>query len=178
MTRLPIAYFGEPVLRKKGERVEKITPEIRKLIADMIETMDIEEGIGLAAPQVFRSLLIFVTRVPTLDPQGKWIEGKVRIFINPKIISRSEEEIVRSEACISIPNAYGDVSRPAKIVLEATDLEGNRFVEEFSGLEARCLMHENDHINGTLYIDRMNAKDRKEIEVQLREIKKKYSQKK
>jgi peptide deformylase len=82
-----------------------------------------------------------------------------------------------SEGCLSIPKLHGNVIRPWRITVQATDLEGNDFVEDFEGLQARCIMHENDHINGVLYIDRMTPASRKEFEPVLREIKKKYSHK-
>ena len=173
--KLPLAYYGNPILRKKGERINEITDEIRKFINDMIETMVSHDGLGLAAPQVHRSLAIFITHVPIQTGPDQWLPGKIRVFINPKIISHSEELNSRGEACLSIPGVYGAVARPLRITIEATDLEGKRFVEDFSDLDARVVMHENDHINGVLMIDRIQGKERKELESRLREIKKKFN---
>lgn len=173
--KLPLAYYGNPVLRKKAEPIKEISDEIRQLIKDMIETMDLADGIGLAAPQIQKSLALFITRVPVKISEDKWEPGTLRIFINPKILGHSVEEWESSEGCLSIPKVYGNVIRPYKIKVEAKDLEGQTFIEEFTGLEARCIMHENDHINGTLFIDRVHGKERKEIEPLLREIKKKFS---
>lgn len=172
--RLPLAYYGDPVLRKKGNRVNEINDELRQLVDDMIETVKAENGIGLAAPQVHQSLALFITHVPIKQTDETWDEGPFKVFLNPKILSYSNEFWTSSEGCLSIPKLYGDVERPIKIVVEYTDMEGNRITEEFSGLEARCVMHENDHINGTLFIDRISSKARKEMEPSLREIKKKY----
>jgi peptide deformylase len=167
---LPIAYYGEPVLRKKGLPVEEINDEIRKLVADMIETMHARHGIGLAAPQVFKSLALFVTHVPIRQEDDSWIDGPLRVFINPKVISVSEELSIDSEGCLSIPKIHLPVARPLRATLRAMDLEGNIFEETFEGLAARCVLHENDHTNGTLFIDRVRGKARKEIEPKLRKI--------
>lgn len=178
--KLPIIYYGNPILRKKCARVDAITDEIRQLVADMIETMRAaDNGIGLAAPQVGRSLAIFVTEVPVPvkaegEQEVRWLPGKVRVFINPKLINHSEEQWDRGEGCLSIPKVYGEVIRPVKVTVSATDLDGNEFQEEFSWLEARAIMHENDHINGILFIDRMHGKKRKELEPALNAVKKKY----
>ncbi len=171
---LPIAYYGESILRKKTMPVAEINDEIRQLVADMIETMYAKDGIGLAAPQIYKSLSLFVTCVPTYVSEDELIPGTERVFINPKILSYSEENITYAEACLSIPHLSGHVNRPLKIVVEATNLEGQRFTQEFIDYEARCIMHENDHINGKLFIDRLESKERQSLEPKLREIKKKY----
>ena len=175
--KLPLAYYGDPVLRKKTIPVLEINEEIRQLISDMVETMKANNGVGLAAPQVHRSLSIFITHTPIEQPDGKWIPGKLRIFINPKILSITEETEVHSEGCLSIPKIYGEVERPFKVIVRATDLNGDVFEEEFSGLEACCVLHENDHINGVLFVDRIYGKARKELEPKLKAIKKTLSQK-
>lgn len=175
---LPLAYYGEPVLRKKGEPVEEVNDEIRELVTNMLETMHAEDGIGLAAPQVFKSLRLFVTCVPTYIDEKTMVPGVERVFINPKILSYSEETNTLPEACLSIPHLSGYVTRPLKIIVEAMGMDGNLFTQEFINYEARCILHENDHINGKLFIDRMvDPKERQALEPKLREIKKKYSSK-
>ncbi|MBA3815458.1 MAG: peptide deformylase [Parachlamydiaceae bacterium] len=174
--KLPIAYFGNPILRKKCERVLEITPEIRRFVHDMEETMIAHDGIGLAAPQVQRSLAIFITCVPPeVDGEYTGEPGKLKIFINPKILEYSEEEWIRGEGCLSTPGIYGPVIRPLSIKVEAIDLDGKIFIEDFSGLDARAIMHENDHINGVLFIDRVRGKERLEIEKPLKDLKKKFT---
>lgn len=180
---LKLAYYGELILRKKGEPVKEINEEIRQLVADMLETMHAKNGLGLAAPQVYRSLSLFVTCVPKYaeesdEDDARTLQGVERVFINPKILSYSEESINLSEGCLSIPQLYGYVTRPLKIIVEAMDLEGKTFTQEFVNYEARCIMHENDHINGKLFIDRLDSKERQALEPKLREIKKKYAAKK
>lgn len=174
---LKLAYYGDPILRKKGARVAEINDEIRQLVADMVETMRSINGIGLAAPQVKRSLALFITEVPVRVeglPEEKWKQGEVRVFINPKLTGHSTDLWIRGEGCLSIPTIFGEVERPLTVTVEATDLEGNVFQEDFSWLDARAIMHENDHINGILFIDRIHGKKRKEMEPALQMVKKKY----
>ncbi len=174
--KLPIAYYGDPVLRKKGSPVAEINDEIRTLVQDMIETLiDHGNGIGLAAPQVHRSLTLFITRIPYQEEDETWNDGEIRVYINPKIISVSEELFIREEGCLSIPGIYGEVVRPLSVKITATDLDGKAFEGEFTGLEARCILHENDHINGVLFIDRIRGKARKDLEHKLQSVKKKYN---
>lgn len=172
--KLPLAYYGDPILRKKGARIEEINDEIRQLVADMIDTMYESNGIGIAAPQVHRSLALFIICRMQKDQEGKWnYTDKTQVFINPKIVSYSEEKTCISEACLSIPKVSGNVSRPYKVTVTATDLEGKEFTMEFTDLEAHIVLHENDHINGVLFIDRVDAKERKLMEPNLRSLKKK-----
>ena len=173
--KLELAYYGNPILRKKCQRITEINDEIRQLVEDMTETLIEHNGIGLAAPQVKRDLRLFITAVPSELEDGNWKQGELIVFINPEIVSYSEEQEIRQEGCLSIPKVYGDVIRPEEILIRATDLNGNEFEREFTGLQARCCLHENDHINGVLYIDRIKGKERKLIEPKLREVKKKFT---
>ncbi len=152
--------------------MEKITDEIRKLASDMIETMDKSNGIGLAAPQVGKELRLFVLRNYIPDAEGKLTLSEPHVFINPKLFSPSAEMVEEEEGCLSVPGIKCFVTRPVRITIEATDLEGNLFREELEGYNARVRMHENDHINGTLFIDRIDEKTRREIEPALRALKK------
>ncbi|ADI38510.1 peptide deformylase [Waddlia chondrophila 2032/99] len=173
--KLELAYYGDPFLRKKCKPVEEINNEIRELVENMVETLVEYNGIGLAAPQIKQDLRLFITAVPKELPNGDWEQGELIVFINPEIVSYSEETEDRQEGCLSIPKLYGNVNRPVRIVIKATDMEGNVFERKFEGLQARCCLHENDHINGVLYIDRIRGKERKLLEPKLREIKKKFS---
>jgi len=176
--KLDLAYLGNPILRKKGTKVSQITPEIVQLITDMTETMIAHNGIGLAAPQVNKSLALFITQVPikvSEDPEDhEWEEGDLRVFINPKILDHSPETWVRDEGCLSIPGVYGNVERPVKIRIQATDLKGNLFEEVLDWLPARAFMHENDHINGILFLDRLDKEERRQLDHEISEVKKKY----
>lgn len=173
--KLPIAYYGNPVLRKKTTPIEKIDESIHQLVRDMAETMEANDGCGLAAPQVNLSISLFITCIPRFVDRRTVIPGELRVFINPKIISYSEKLYPDSEGCLSIPGMHETVERPYKVIIQATNLEGKLFEEEFEGYDAHVIMHENDHLNGVLYIDRLPPKRKKEIEKILRDIKKKYS---
>lgn len=175
--KLQLAYYGDPILRKKGKRVDEINDELIKLVQDMVETMNEENGIGLAAPQIHHSLALFITCVPLDGPDETTLPGTLRVFINPKILWISDKMWEHSEGCLSIPKLYGKLERPYKVKVEYTNLEGERLTEEFSGLEASAVFHENDHINGILFIDRMKPKDKQKIEPLLREVEKEILQK-
>lgn len=173
--KLPLAYYGDSVLRKKTAPVQEIDETIRQLVIDMAETMEAHDGCGLAAPQVHQSLSLFITCIPRYVDEETVLPGKLKVFINPKIVSYSQETWACQEGCLSIPGLKDTVVRPLKVTVQATDLEGNPFIEEFVGFDAHVIMHENDHINGVLYVDRLPSKRKKEIEGILRDIKKKYS---
>jgi len=172
---LSLVYYGNPLLRQKAARVDLITDEIRQLVIDMEETMFAHDGIGLAAPQIGRSLALFVRSIPIKKGDEQWEQGPTEIFINPKILGFSPEQEYIGEGCLSMPNIYGEVPRPVRIKVEATDINGNLFVKEYSDLYARNILHENDHLNGVLFIDRMEKEERKELENALRQLKKKYT---
>lgn len=173
--QLPILYYGNPILRKKTSPVLEITDEIRAFIHDLEETMLAHNGIGIAAPQVGKSVAIFLTSFPLEDDQGHFRHAPTRIFINPKLSNPSTETWLHEEGCLSIPKYYGEVERPVKITVTAQDIDGKEFTEQFEGWPARVCMHENDHLNGVLFPDRMSPKKRQEIEPILRQIKKHYN---
>lgn len=176
---LKFTYYGDPILRKKTAPVTVITDEIKKLVADMIETIvKTKNAVGLAAPQVSHSIAVFVVQFPDKDSKDEWIPGEIQVFINPKILAISDEEWDYTEGCLSIPTLYEDVRRPVAIRLQAQDLDGNTFVKEYTGYEARMILHENDHLNGVLFIDRVEPSRRKLLDKTLREIKNKYYLKK
>jgi peptide deformylase len=169
-----VYYYGDPILRKRCEPITEITDEIRQLAKDMIETMDKNDGVGLAAPQVGYPIRMFVLRNYIFTEDGRWTLSEPKVYINPKLSCPSEEKITETEGCLSFPGLRLDIERPDKITVEATDLNGQVFIEELEGYNARTRMHENDHINGVLFIDRINEKIRNKIEPILRNIKKKY----
>ena len=171
--KLPLMYYGNPVLRKKGKQVDDINDDIRKLVADMIETCDTSNGIGLAAHQIGRPIALFVLRHYIPKEEGPWDVTEPFVYINPKILEYSDEMWIEEEGCLSIPKIRLPVKRPFRVKIEATDLSGKRFVQELEGQNARCVMHENDHLNGVLYIDRVEARFKKPVESTLRDIKKK-----
>ena len=173
--KLPIIYYGNPVLRVKCEPIKKITDDIRKLAMDMIETMDASNGIGLAAPQVGRPIRMFVLRNYIDAEDGSVSVSDPIVYINPRLIDPSQELIEDVEGCLSIPGMRQPVMRPYSITVEATDLNGNTFRETIEGYNARVRMHENDHINGVLFVDRLEPSLKRKIEPELKAIKKKYN---
>lgn len=176
--KLSMTYYGNPILRRRADEIVTITDEIRELAVEMEKVMDEQKGLGLAAPQIGHSIRVFITKAPVQktseEGEEEWERGPLRVFINPVILSYTEESWVYSEGCLSIPKIYGDVERPLTISVEALDLEGNRFVEQFTGWPARVILHENDHLNGVLFIDRLPKKERKKLEEPLKRIKKTY----
>src|SRR5580692_12446843 len=138
-------------LRLKSEPIQKIDAGIKKLVDDMFETMYDAPGIGLAAIQ-----LGVTKRVVTMDLSKKEDEQKPRVFINPEITWRSAETAKYEEGCLSIPDYYEEVERPAEVKVKYLDLDGKQHEIEASGLLATCLQHEIDHINGVLFIDHLS----------------------
>lgn len=145
MPVLNVRRYGDPILRQKAQPVEAVTPEIRKTLADMLETMYHQVGIGLAAPQVGVSLRIILVDD---GPRGP------RVLINPVIVER--RGVVRGEeGCLSIPGFFGEVERSEWVRVEALDAEGLSLAFEAKGLQARVIQHEMDHLDGVLFIDRL-----------------------
>ncbi|MBY0529019.1 MAG: peptide deformylase [Rhabdochlamydiaceae bacterium] len=167
---MPLAYYGDPILRKKADPILEISDEIKKLIDEMIETMDGCDGIGLAAPQVHHSIQLFIIREPSEDENGEIAWGDVKVFINPVLSSFSEEKWSLSEGCLSIPSIHFDVERPKELTVEYTNLEGNRVQERCSMMKARVIMHEYDHLQGVLFIDHLSATEREKMEPFLKRL--------
>jgi peptide deformylase len=145
MPVLNVRRYGDPILRQKAQPVETVTPEIRKTLADMLETMYHQVGIGLAAPQVGVSLRIILVDDGPRGPRG---------LINPVIVER--RGVVRGEeGCLSIPGFFGEVERSEWVRVEALDAEGLPLAFEAKGLQARVIQHEMDHLDGVLFIDHL-----------------------
>ena len=145
-------------LRLISKPVKTITAEVRVLAADMFETMYDAPGIGLAAIQVAQPL-----RLITMDLAKKEGETNPRVFINPEILSSSEEKSVYEEGCLSIPEYYEEVERPARVRVRFMDLEGKIHEEDAEGLYATCIQHEIDHLNGILFVDYLSKLKRDRV---------------
>lgn len=156
MAKLEMAPTNSPVLRKKASKIKEITPEIKEFVKDMFDTMYETEGIGLAAPQVGVSKRVIVIDIEELDSLNPPIA-----LINPKIIEKSDEEEIAEEGCLSAPEDAGPVRRARRVTVEAMTVDGEEITIEGVGLMARVLQHEIDHLEGTLFIDRINEKDNK-----------------
>lgn len=155
----PIRKIGDPVLRKKAAKVEKITSDTQKLINDMIDTMHKANGLGLAAPQIGVSQRIAIIEIDELDEKGQE-KSTLYTLINPEIVRKSDDTWEHAEGCLSIPGWRGDVERPFTITVKALDRRGNRLRFEASEMLARAIQHELDHLDGVLYIDKLVAPDR------------------
>jgi peptide deformylase len=143
---LDIRVLGDPILRQPTKTVGSVTPDLRKLIDDMFETMYAAKGIGLAAPQIGR-----LERLSVID-----VDERRLVLINPEIVT-SEGRIKGEEGCLSIPEVYGDVERAARVVVKAMDAEGEPYEIEAHELLSRCLQHEIDHLDGKLFIDYLSV---------------------
>jgi peptide deformylase len=147
---LDLRVLGDPALRERTQPVASVSDELRALIADMFETMYAAEGIGLAAPQVGRTERVFVMDV----------DDNPLVMVNPEILQREGSERAE-EGCLSIPEIFGDVDRATRVVARALDAGGQAFEAELTGLAARCVQHELDHLDGKLFIDYMSLIKRK-----------------
>lgn len=164
MRKLRIIKYGNPILRMKARRVEKIDARIHKLAEDMILTMKEDGGIGLAAPQVAESVALVV-----IDHSLISEDGQPTAYINPQILS-TEGESVMEEGCLSIPEIRADVKRPEKITLNYQTIDGASHEQQFDGLSARVLQHEIDHLNGVLFVDRIGALKKQMLKKELKAI--------
>lgn len=151
MSILDIRVLGDPVLREETKPVDAVTDELRELVRDMFETMDLAKGIGLAAPQIGRTERVAVIGV----------NDERFAIINPEIVETDTKTAKAEEGCLSIPDVYGDVVRPARVRVQAMDLDGKPFEVEAGDLLARCLQHEIDHLHGRLFVDHLSILKRR-----------------
>lgn len=162
---LVLQFYPEPVLRKKAKPLPAVTDEVRAVAARMIEMMDEEEGIGLAAPQVGLPWRLFVVHVPetearSADAVPPTATKKPTVYINPTFSNPLGPVEASEEGCLSLPDIRGEVLRPTTITITALGLDGKPFTQTATGLLARCWQHEFDHLDGTLIIDKMKQIDR------------------
>ena len=159
----PIVKYGNPTLTRSAEIVEEITPEIDRLIADMIDTMYAASGVGLAAPQIGVPVRVFVA-----DPSAGREADDLIVLINPELMERDGVQ-TEPEGCLSVPGFEAPVPRPLRAIVRGKDPDGQMFEIEGRGLLARIFQHELDHLNGALFVDRLRGLKRELI---LRKIKK------
>jgi peptide deformylase len=152
MALLPIITAPDPRLKLKAKPVKAVDAEVRRLMDDMLETMYAAPGIGLAAPQVG-----VARRVLVVDAAGEDQKPRPMKIANPEILWRSEELVTYNEGCLSLPEHYADVSRPAKIRLRYVDYQNELREVEIEGLLATCIQHEMDHLEGVLFVDHISA---------------------
>ena len=178
---LPILEYGDPILRAKGKPIENIDDRIRELAANMIETMHTANGVGLAAQQVGESLQLTVLdvslvedRPSTLKVDGEEVDPKAAmplVLINPEIQLQGAAE-TGVEGCLSFPEITGDIERATSVTVRAQTLEGSAIEIEATGFLARAIQHEGDHLNGILFIDRMNSAAKAALSSRLKRLQK------
>ncbi len=180
---LSVVHYGDPVLRKKGDAVTVFDAALKQLADDMVETMHATNGIGLAAPQVGLAMQFFVIdlRPPAGEEQdfelvldGKPVPAQLAMpmaFANATIELLDDEEWLCREGCLSFPGIRGEVARCENVRVKFQDVEGNPHVLECTGMLARCAQHENDHCQGIVFVDRMEARDRLRNTAKLKSLK-------
>ena len=178
---LPIVAYGSPILKKEAEEIDENYEGLDQLIADMFETMYEASGVGLAAPQIDRSIRLFVVDASPFaeveegeepDPMAKGLENFKKVFINPIIEEESGEEWAFAEGCLSIPKIREEVMRKPKIKISYYDQQWNFHEEEYDGYAARIIQHEYDHIEGVLFTDHLSPLKRRMLKKKLANISK------
>jgi peptide deformylase len=176
---LEIVKYGHPALRQKGAKIESITPEIKKLIAAMFATMEENHGVGLAAQQVgvAKQLTVIDVRAITdrpstleLDGQPADVDGIMPLVLINPVVTPASEPVAGSEGCLSFPEIYAEISRPGAVDVQALDAKGKPIAFRCGGLLARAVQHETDHLNGILFIDRMDKQTKAELQPELDEL--------
>ena len=176
---LPVIKYGTPVLRQKGARIDNITPAIKRLIADMLETMYAYKGIGLAAQQVGMPVQLTVIdvrgvtdRPSSLELDGQPVEAAdimPLVLLNPQITPVGTP-VAGPEGCLSFPEIFAEITRPDVVDVKALDGEGKPIEFRCGGLLARAVQHETDHLHGILFIDRMDKKTKEELRPELEDM--------
>jgi peptide deformylase len=161
MALVDIKVYGDPILRKKAKEVKKIDSKVANLVCDLVDTLYYYKGVGLAAPQIGVG-----KRVIVVDVSEK--RNELIVLINPVVVAEEGEEL-REEGCLSLPGINAEVLRPKRVVVKGLNLKGEEIELSNDGFLARVLLHEIDHLNGILFIDRIEKRKKKEL---LRELKK------
>jgi peptide deformylase len=169
----PIVVYGSPILRQIAKEISADYPNLKEFISDMFETMLQSDGMGLAAPQIGKSIRIFVVDTSTLESEeDPTLKDFKQVFINPKLTIAGDETEVMNEGCLSLPKIYEDVDRYNKIRITYYDENWNFHEEVYEGLKARIIQHEYDHLDGVLFIDKIAPLRRKLLKGRLHDISK------
>ncbi len=166
----PIVVYGSPLLRKISKEVDKDYHGLKKLLDDMWETMYVSDGVGLAAPQIGKSIRIFIIDATALDEEDPSLNGFKKAFINPKIIEEKGDIFTFTEGCLSLPNIRESVDRPGKIRIQYYDENFKFFDEKYDGVRARVIQHEYDHLEGILFVDKIAPLKKKLLKGRLNDI--------
>ena len=177
---LEIVKFGHPVLREKGQRIDRLDAELQQFAADMVQTMYVADGVGLAAQQVGRAVLLTVIDVRASDqPSALLVNGQPQnlnewmplVLLNP-VLSQPTGEVTGTEGCLSFPEIHAPIRRAATVTVRANHLDGRELNFTATGLLARALQHELDHLNGILFVDRMDAATKASLAGKLKKLQK------
>ena len=177
MALLPIVEVPDPRLRQISTPVDTVDDDLRALIKDMFETMYAAPGIGLAAIQVGVPKRVLVIDLQEPEEEGGQPVKDPRVFINPEILTASDQDVPYTEGCLSIPDQYAEVDRPDRIRARWLDEDGKQHEEELDGLLAVCLQHEMDHLEGILFIDHLSRLKREMVLKKLAKLRKEQSKK-
>lgn len=169
---LPVIAYGDPVLRKKAQEIEKDHPGLEKLIADMFDTMYYAHGVGLAAPQIGESIRLFIVDGKPFEEDEPALGKFRKVFINAEILEESGEKWAFNEGCLSIPKIREDVSRNSNLRIRYVDENFVEQEESYEGLAARIIQHEYDHIEGKLFVDYLTPLKKRMLEGALDKISK------
>ncbi|MDZ7741780.1 MAG: peptide deformylase [Bacteroidota bacterium] len=168
----PIVAYGHPILKKVAEEIDKDYPDLHKLIEDMYETMYETVGVGLAAPQINKSIRLFVINTQPFTDDDPEVKPLKKVFINPRIIEEKGEDEDFKESCLSLPRLAEYVTRKNKIRLQYYDENFEFHDEEFDNITARVIQHEYDHLEGILYVERVSNLAKTLLRSKLRDIEK------
>jgi peptide deformylase len=168
----PIVVYGSPILRQVAREIDKDYPNLKALIPDMFDTMYKSDGMGLAAPQIGKSIRVIVIDASSLADEDPSVTGFKKAFINPKLEVLGEETIVMNEGCLSLPKIREDVERGNRVRVSYYDENWEFHEEEYDGLRARVIQHEYDHLEGLMFIDRISPLRRKLLKGKLNDISK------
>ncbi|SDK81108.1 peptide deformylase [Catalinimonas alkaloidigena] len=166
----PIVAYGDPVLKQRAKEITPNQLDLKKLVDDMFETMYAASGVGLAAPQIGKSIRVFVVDAEAMDEDN--LKGFKKAFINPQILEETGEKWAYEEGCLSIPKIREDVFRQPRVKLRYFDTDWKEYVEEFDGMAARVIQHEYDHLEGVLFTDYLSPFKRQLIKNKLGNISK------
>ncbi len=168
----PIVVYGDPILRKRATDIPKDFPGLATFIQDMFDTMYAAHGIGLAAPQIGKGVRLFVVDGTTLEDEEEDMTGFKKIFINPQLLDETGNNWAFEEGCLSIPNIRENVSRPETVRIRYQDETWTTREEEYSGIKARIIQHEYDHLDGKLFIDYLTPLKKRMLKGKLTDISK------
>lgn len=167
----PIVVYGDPILRKRAKEIKKGSLDLEALIQDMFDTMYAAHGIGLAAPQIGKPIRLFVVDATTLEEESEDLTGFKKVFINPELVHDGKTWPFE-EGCLSIPNIRESVLRQEKIKIRYVDEQWTKVEEEYTGIKARIIQHEYDHLDGKLFIDYLSPLKKRMLKGKLTDISK------